>query len=94
MEVSERFEFFNCHFLGTGAFFVLFFFACFSFLFVFACVVFLFFGDGAKCKYWLGQAGIPTKSEWADFAVQALCGYLSGKRAHPRLVRERSSKVV
>ena len=32
-----------------------------------------------------------TMSEWADYAVQALCGNISGKRAHTQLVRERSS---
>ena len=30
----------------------------------------------------------PTKSEWADYAVQAQYGNLSGKRAHAQLVRE------
>ena len=37
----------------------------------------------------------PTKSEWADYAVQALpCGNQSGKRLHTHPARERSSTVV
>ena len=36
----------------------------------------------------------PKKSEWADYAVQAKRGNLSGKRVHTQLVRERSPAVV
>ena len=36
----------------------------------------------------------PTKSEWADYAVQVQCGNLSEKRAHKELVRKHSSTVV
>ena len=34
------------------------------------------------------------KSEWADYAVQSNSVYLSGKRAHTRLVNERSATVA
>ena len=36
----------------------------------------------------------PTKSEWADYAVQARCWNPAGKRAHTQLVREHSFTVV
>ena len=36
----------------------------------------------------------PRNLEWADYAVQAYCGHLSGKRAHTQLVIERSVPVV
>ena len=35
----------------------------------------------------------PTKSEWADYAVQAQCGNLSGKRAYMQVVRKHSATV-
>ena len=36
----------------------------------------------------------PTKSEWAAYAVQALCRKLSGKRAHMQPVTEHTATVV
>ena len=36
----------------------------------------------------------PTKSEWADYVVQARYGNPLRKRAHTQLVKERSSTVL
>ena len=35
-----------------------------------------------------------AKLEWADYAVQAQCGKLSGIQAHTQLIREHSATVV
>ena len=43
-----------------------------------------------KCAYILG----PSKSEWADYTVQAQSGNPSGKWAHTQLARECSSSCV
>ena len=36
----------------------------------------------------------PAKSKWANYAVRAQCGNLSGKRAHMQLAREHAATVV